>query len=148
MSSNDDKLPEHLRLAGYWADTTMSTAQHQHLQAIHTRLSTIAQTTQALISQQRQAPPVLPLLSAEHHTQTTKMHTQAAQQLDQLSAFLDKLDSNIGELEATMSKAESATGLTLSSRLLKQFRNPQMGVPYLRQWPDGVPRVIDPRDHI
>ncbi|KAJ2087834.1 hypothetical protein GGI09_006472 [Coemansia sp. S100] len=139
---------EHLRLAEYWANTSIAKAQDTQLSEIHSQLisaNTVASShaVQELYDQTTQA---LESLTLERHQLTANMQ-MARGQLDTALVLVSALDANIAQMEAALSQAESAVGLTLGGRL-SQLARMTPGVPYLRQWSEKVPKVLNVNKYI
>ncbi|KAJ2850705.1 hypothetical protein IWW36_001674 [Coemansia brasiliensis] len=94
------KLPEHLKLAGHWADSALAAAQAAQLAAIRLRLEGAAPRTVP-----EQLEECLQAQGTEHE-QTLEEACGAKQQLDQLGHYLDKLEANVAEMEQAMGMAD------------------------------------------
>ncbi|KAJ2751744.1 hypothetical protein GGH94_004706 [Coemansia aciculifera] len=96
-------VPEHLRLAAYWASSSVATAQDTQLSELHAQVSSA--NTVALHAVQElhdQAGQTLESLSLERHQLTANIH-MARGQLDSALCLVSALDTNISQMEAALS---------------------------------------------
>ncbi|KAJ2715296.1 hypothetical protein H4R19_001279 [Coemansia spiralis] len=162
------EIPEHLRLAGQWADAALHKAADAQVHEIQARAEAVSRTTAdaqwqvaAIEAQHSVAADILRVEMAAVREQVGGL----AQQSDRLAQLMDALDRNVSEMEDAMRLAEGAVGMTLGNRVeqLAHFLKRSAlqyagasaaqpaGVPYLRQWAprdQAIPRVIDHTQYI
>ncbi|KAJ2814018.1 hypothetical protein H4S07_000220 [Coemansia furcata] len=150
-ATSNNTPPEHLRLAAYWAATTVASAQDTQLASLHAQIASASTALNSHVAEDvnEQARQALEVRAREQQQISNDIRRPCAQ-LDRALALTAALEANIGELEAALSKAESAVGLTLGGRLSQLARGggPGGGVPYLRQWQGAVPKVLDPGEYL
>ncbi|KAJ2827583.1 hypothetical protein FBU31_003131 [Coemansia sp. 'formosensis'] len=144
-------IPEHLRLAAFWAANTVGSAQDEQLASLHAQIASASAVAHSHVAEDvsEQARQALEARAREQQQISNDIRHPCAQ-LDRALTLFTALEANISELEAALSKAESAVGLTLSGRLTQLTRMGPGGggVPYLRQWAGSVPKVLDIEDYL
>ncbi|PIA13250.1 hypothetical protein COEREDRAFT_89707 [Coemansia reversa NRRL 1564] len=157
MASEENKiLPEHIRLAGHWVDSTLTHAQSEQFSKIQEQITTAtthSTQTQTSISTIESQYNIASDIIQDERKVINRQLTGAAIQLDKLSQLVDALDKNVIEMEEAMSKAEDAVGMSLGGRLEQLARffgssalSNTSGVPYLRQWAprdSAIPKPIN-----